>query len=40
MRRLDAVSAVTPPYPYYLYWRGGGFGRLNPPPVASAPTAG
>lgn len=31
--RLDAASAVTPPYPYYLYWRGGGFGRLNPPAV-------
>jgi aryl-alcohol dehydrogenase-like predicted oxidoreductase len=31
--RLDGASSMTPPYPYYLYWRGGGFGRLNPPPV-------
>jgi hypothetical protein len=22
MRRLDSASAVTPPYPYYPYWRG------------------
>jgi len=22
MARLDAASAVTPPYPYYPYWNG------------------
>jgi aryl-alcohol dehydrogenase-like predicted oxidoreductase len=31
--RLDAASAVTPPYPYYPYWREGGFKQLNPPLV-------
>ncbi|MFC5527279.1 aldo/keto reductase [Rhodanobacter ginsengisoli] len=32
--RLDAASAVTPPYPYYPYWNGM-FGERNPPPVTS-----
>ncbi len=31
--RLDTPSFVEPPYPYYPYWRDGGFKRLNPPPV-------
>jgi len=31
--RLDAASFVEPAYPYYPYWRDGGFKRLNPPPV-------
>ncbi len=31
--RLDAVSAVTPAYPHYPYWREGGFKQINPPPV-------
>lgn len=31
--RLDAVSAVTPAYPHYPYWREGGFKAVNPPPV-------
>jgi aryl-alcohol dehydrogenase-like predicted oxidoreductase len=31
--RLDAASLVEPPYPYYPYWREGGFKQLNPPPV-------
>jgi aryl-alcohol dehydrogenase-like predicted oxidoreductase len=31
--RLDAASAVTPAYPYYPYWREGGFRRVNPPLV-------
>ncbi|MBO9543912.1 aldo/keto reductase [Caulobacter sp.] len=31
--RLDAASAVTPAYPYYPYWREGGFRELNPPLV-------
>jgi aryl-alcohol dehydrogenase-like predicted oxidoreductase len=31
--RLDAASAVTPAYPYYPYWREGGFKKLTPPPV-------
>jgi aryl-alcohol dehydrogenase-like predicted oxidoreductase len=31
--RLDAVSAVTPPYPYFPYYRQEGFARLNPPAV-------
>ena len=30
--RLDASSAVTPPYPYYPYWNGQ-FSERNPPPV-------
>lgn len=32
--KLDAASAVTPPYPYYPYWRGQ-FSERNPTPVAS-----
>lgn len=32
MTRLDAASRVTPPYPYYPYWRGQ-FAERNPPPV-------
>lgn len=32
--RLDAVSAVTPPYPYYPYWNGP-FAERTPPPVQS-----
>jgi aryl-alcohol dehydrogenase-like predicted oxidoreductase len=31
--RLDAVSAVTAPYPYFPYRRQAGFARLNPPLV-------
>jgi len=31
--RLDAASAVTPAYPYYPYWREGGFKTVNPPSV-------
>ncbi len=31
--RLDAASATTPAYPYYPYWREGGFRQINPPPV-------
>src|SRR5690348_15929835 len=31
--KLDAASAVTPPYPYYPYRLQEGFSRLNPPPV-------
>lgn len=30
--RLDAVSSLTPPYPYYPYWNGQ-FAERNPPPV-------
>jgi len=30
--RLDAASAITPPYPYYPYWNGQ-FSERNPPPV-------
>ena len=30
--RLDAVSAVTSPYPYYPCWNGQ-FTERNPPPV-------
>ncbi|OHC50720.1 aldo/keto reductase [Rhodanobacter soli] len=30
--RLDAASAVMPPYPYYPYWNGM-FAERNPPPV-------
>lgn len=33
IRRLDEVSAVMPPYPYYPYRIQEGFARLNPPPV-------
>jgi aryl-alcohol dehydrogenase-like predicted oxidoreductase len=33
MAKLDAVSAVTPPYPYYPYWSGA-FTERAPPPVA------
>jgi aryl-alcohol dehydrogenase-like predicted oxidoreductase len=32
MARLDAVSAVTPPYPYYPYWNGQ-FSERTAPPV-------
>lgn len=31
--RLDAASATIPAYPYYPYWREGGFRQINPPPV-------
>jgi len=31
--KLDAVSAVTAPYPYFPYRRQEGFARLNPPIV-------
>ena len=31
--RLDAASAVTPPYPYSPYRRQAGFAELNPPTV-------
>jgi aryl-alcohol dehydrogenase-like predicted oxidoreductase len=31
--RLDAVSALVPPYPYYPYWNGQ-FTERNPPPVS------
>jgi hypothetical protein len=30
---LDATSAVTLAYPYYPYWREGGFRMVNSPPV-------
>jgi aryl-alcohol dehydrogenase-like predicted oxidoreductase len=30
--KLDAVSALTPPYPYYPYWNGP-FAERAPPPV-------
>ncbi|MBB4195556.1 aryl-alcohol dehydrogenase (NADP+) [Rhizobium aethiopicum] len=33
IERLDAVSAVTAPYPYFPYRRQQGFARLNPPIV-------
>jgi aryl-alcohol dehydrogenase-like predicted oxidoreductase len=33
MKRLDAASAVTAPYPYFPYYRQEGFARLNPPLV-------
>ena len=40
MARLDAASAVMPPYPYYPYWNGM-FAERNPPPVpASLPAEG
>lgn len=32
MAKLDAASALTPPYPYYPYWRGQ-FSERNPTPV-------
>jgi aryl-alcohol dehydrogenase-like predicted oxidoreductase len=32
--RLDAASAVTPPYPYYPYWNGQ-FAERTHPPVAA-----
>ncbi|MRH87086.1 aldo/keto reductase [Nocardia sp. SYP-A9097] len=31
--RLDKAGAVTPPYPYYPYYRLPDFARLNPPAV-------
>jgi hypothetical protein len=31
--RLDAVSAVTPSYPRFPYYRQAGFARLDPPVV-------
>ncbi|MGH8025602.1 MAG: aldo/keto reductase [Pseudoxanthomonas sp.] len=36
--KLDAASAVTPPYPYYPYWRGQ-FSERNPTPVESGVSA-
>ncbi|MBR0793645.1 aldo/keto reductase [Bradyrhizobium manausense] len=33
LKRLDEVSAVMPPYPYYPYRIQDGFARLNPPLV-------
>lgn len=33
IERLDSVSAVTAPYPYFPYRRQEGFARLNPPIV-------
>ncbi|MDM9629620.1 aldo/keto reductase [Rhizobium sp. S152] len=33
VQRLDKVSAVTAPYPYFPYRRQEGFARLNPPLV-------
>ncbi|MBB3308996.1 aryl-alcohol dehydrogenase-like predicted oxidoreductase [Rhizobium sp. BK196] len=33
IERLDAVSRVMPPYPYFPYYRQEGFARLNPPAV-------
>jgi len=33
--RLDAVSAVTPPYPYYPYWNGQFAERTAPPVLIS-----
>jgi len=36
MAKLDAASAVTPPYPYYPYWNGQ-FAERNPPPVTTPP---
>ncbi|MCW7541650.1 aldo/keto reductase [Aquabacterium sp. A7-Y] len=38
MDRLDAASLLTPPYPYYPYWRGQ-FTELAPPPVRLNPAA-
>ena len=34
--RLDAASAVTPPYPYYPYWNGQ-FAERSPAPVTVHP---
>lgn len=34
--RLDAASAVTPPYPYYPYWNGQ-FAERSPAPVPAYP---
>jgi aryl-alcohol dehydrogenase-like predicted oxidoreductase len=34
--KLDAASAVTPPYPYYPYWNGQ-FSERNPAPVSAQP---
>jgi aryl-alcohol dehydrogenase-like predicted oxidoreductase len=31
--RLDAISAVTPPYPYTPYYRLDGFKQVNPPMI-------
>lgn len=33
LARLDTVSATTPPYPYYPYYRLPDFTRVNPPAV-------
>ena len=33
--KLDAASAVMPPYPYYPYWNGQ-FAERTPPPVVTA----
>ncbi|MDF2388942.1 aldo/keto reductase, partial [Nostoc ellipsosporum NOK] len=33
MKKLDAASDVTAPYPYFPYRRQEGFARLNPPAV-------
>ena len=33
LKRLNDVSAVTPPYPYYAYGSDRSYMRLNPPPV-------
>ncbi|HLT90643.1 MAG TPA: hypothetical protein VKZ85_06835, partial [Woeseiaceae bacterium] len=33
--KLDRVSAVTPPYPYYPYWNGM-FAERSPIPVPHA----
>jgi aryl-alcohol dehydrogenase-like predicted oxidoreductase len=33
--RLDAASALVPPYPYYPYWNGQ-FAERTPPPVVAA----
>jgi aryl-alcohol dehydrogenase-like predicted oxidoreductase len=38
--RLDAASAVTPPYPYFPYFHQEAFARLNPPMPESAGAAG
>ena len=33
MKKLDAASEVTAPYPYFPYRRQEAFARLNPPAV-------